>query len=76
VIAFPDEIRVFPGSGMRAVNDSDVLTADTITIDPQPVIWGQTRATISGVQVKAIPEPAVLTLLVPGCIFLFAKTWN
>lgn len=55
VIPFPDAIHRLPGSGMRAKNDSGILSADTITIDPKPYAWGKSRATISGVQIIAAP---------------------
>jgi hypothetical protein len=55
VIKFPDEIRDFPRSGMRAKNDSGGLNADRITINPQPMKWGKTRATISAVRIIANP---------------------
>lgn len=56
VIPFPDGIREFPDSGMRAKNDSGPLTTDTITVDPQPSIWGAARATMSGVRIMAAPR--------------------
>ena len=58
--------------GARAVADSGSLSADTITIDPVPGIWGQERATIAGVQI--IPVAAEIVTLEDFA--LFAAEWG
>ena len=59
--------------GARSTGDSVSLSADTITIDAITGIWGQERATISGLQVIAVPEPATMALLGLGAVLLRRK---
>ncbi len=58
--------------GIRAFVDSGILSADTITLNPQLPADGN-RATIAGFQITAVPEPATLMLLGLGGLVLRRK---
>jgi hypothetical protein len=72
VISFPSNIVVrFEDYSVRAVNDSTAISADTITISPQTGSYPMTRATMSGVRITAIPEPAFFGITgIIGLLFL------